>query len=167
MGTVRQLRRGTTAEHSTFTGAVAEVTIDTDKKRIIVHDGVTVGGKITEPSIEDSKSYKSPKKRPNDGTVFTQIHSLGAVPKMIRAYVVIQRAVYGYSVGEELEIGSQAFSNDGGLGFQVSADATSIYIVFGATSNNLIQVLRRDAGFIGQTVALEGNEADVKLIAWA
>lgn len=39
-----QLRRGTTAEHSTFTGLVGEVTIDTTKDTIVVHDGSTVGG---------------------------------------------------------------------------------------------------------------------------
>jgi len=39
-----QLRGGTTAEHSTFTGAVREVTVDTDKKTLVVHDGITVGG---------------------------------------------------------------------------------------------------------------------------
>ena len=39
-----QLRRGSTAQHSTFTGVVAEVTVDTDKKILIVHDGSTVGG---------------------------------------------------------------------------------------------------------------------------
>ena len=39
-----QLRRGTTAEHSAFTGLVGEVTIDTTKDTIVVHDGTTVGG---------------------------------------------------------------------------------------------------------------------------
>jgi hypothetical protein len=39
-----QLRRGTTSEHSTFTGLVGEVTIDTTKDTIVVHDGSTVGG---------------------------------------------------------------------------------------------------------------------------
>ena len=39
-----QLRSGTTAEHSTFTGAVGEVTVDTTKDTLVVHDGVTVGG---------------------------------------------------------------------------------------------------------------------------
>lgn len=39
-----QLRRGTTAEHSTFTGAVGEVTVDTTKDVVVVHDGVTAGG---------------------------------------------------------------------------------------------------------------------------
>jgi hypothetical protein len=39
-----QLRRGTTVEHSTFTGALGEITVDTDKKTLIVHDGATAGG---------------------------------------------------------------------------------------------------------------------------
>ena len=39
-----QLRRGTDAEHSTFTGAVGEVTVDTTNKTLRVHDGSTVGG---------------------------------------------------------------------------------------------------------------------------
>ena len=39
-----QLRRGTTSQHSSFTGAVGEVTIDTDKDEIRIHDGSTAGG---------------------------------------------------------------------------------------------------------------------------
>ena len=39
-----KLRRGTTSQHSTFTGAEGEVTIDTDKDVVVVHDGTTVGG---------------------------------------------------------------------------------------------------------------------------
>ena len=39
-----QIRRGTTAQHAVFTGALAEITYDTDKKTIITHDGSTVGG---------------------------------------------------------------------------------------------------------------------------
>lgn len=37
-------RRGTTAEHSTFVGAQAEITVDTTKVTAVVHDGLTVGG---------------------------------------------------------------------------------------------------------------------------
>ena len=39
-----QFRRGTTTQHSTFTGALAEVTVDTDLDVVVVHDGVTAGG---------------------------------------------------------------------------------------------------------------------------
>lgn len=39
-----QLRRGNTSDHSAFTGVVGEVTIDTTKKTVVVHDGSTAGG---------------------------------------------------------------------------------------------------------------------------
>jgi len=39
-----KLRRGTTAQHNSFQGAEGEVTVDTDKNTLVVHDDVTVGG---------------------------------------------------------------------------------------------------------------------------
>jgi hypothetical protein len=44
MTTAVQHRRGTTAEHSTFTGLEGEVTIDTTKDTAVIHDGVLAGG---------------------------------------------------------------------------------------------------------------------------
>ena len=39
-----QIRRGTTAEHNSFTGAVGEITVDTDKDTVVVHDNSQAGG---------------------------------------------------------------------------------------------------------------------------
>jgi hypothetical protein len=39
-----QLRRGTTAQNNAFTGAVGELTFDTDTNGVRVHDGHTQGG---------------------------------------------------------------------------------------------------------------------------
>jgi hypothetical protein len=39
-----QRRRGTTAAHTSFTGLLGEVTVDTDKEVVVVHDGATAGG---------------------------------------------------------------------------------------------------------------------------
>ena len=44
MPTQIQFRRGTTVEHSTFTGAAGELTVDTTKNTLVVHDGSTAGG---------------------------------------------------------------------------------------------------------------------------
>lgn len=44
MSTQIQRRRGTTSEHSTFTGAAGEITIDSTKNTVVVHDGSTQGG---------------------------------------------------------------------------------------------------------------------------
>ena len=39
-----QFRRGNTAQTAAFTGAYAEITVDTDKRTAVVHDGVSPGG---------------------------------------------------------------------------------------------------------------------------
>ena len=53
-----QLRRGTTSQHSSFTGLVGEVTVDTDKDVVVIHDGSTAGG---EPlATEASVALKAP-----------------------------------------------------------------------------------------------------------
>jgi len=39
-----QIRRGSTQQHTTFTGAEGELTYDTDKRTVVTHDGDTVGG---------------------------------------------------------------------------------------------------------------------------
>jgi hypothetical protein len=44
MTTAIRRRRGTTVQHSTFTGLDGEVTVDTTKKTLVVHDGSTAGG---------------------------------------------------------------------------------------------------------------------------
>lgn len=39
-----QFRRGTASEHTTFTGAIGEITMDTTAKTLRVHDGAKPGG---------------------------------------------------------------------------------------------------------------------------
>lgn len=63
MSTQLKLRRGTTAQHSTFTGASGEVTVDTTKKTVVVHDGTTAGGvplakesQLTSPNVSFQQS---------------------------------------------------------------------------------------------------------------
>ena len=45
MAKLLKLRRGTTTQHGSFTGAEAEVTVDTTKDTIVVHDNSTAGGR--------------------------------------------------------------------------------------------------------------------------
>jgi hypothetical protein len=44
MPTVLQFRRGTTSQNDSFTGALGELSVDTDKDQVRVHDGSTAGG---------------------------------------------------------------------------------------------------------------------------
>lgn len=48
--------RGTTAQHETYTGLPGELTVDTDKNVVVVHDGVTAGG---HPTVPDKFLFKS------------------------------------------------------------------------------------------------------------
>ena len=47
MATQVQFRRGTSGQNDAFTGALAEITVDTTNKVIRVHDGATPGGLIS------------------------------------------------------------------------------------------------------------------------
>lgn len=47
--TTLQLRRGTQAENAAFTGALGEVSVDTTRKLLVVHDGSTSGGNTLAP----------------------------------------------------------------------------------------------------------------------
>ena len=50
MPTQLQLRRGTTSQNDSFTGAVGEVTVDTGTESLRIHDGSTAGGFEVVPS---------------------------------------------------------------------------------------------------------------------
>lgn len=62
-----QIRRGTTQENNDFTGAQGELTMDTQKKGLRVHDGTTQGG-IEVPTAGTADyvvEWQAP--NPNDG----------------------------------------------------------------------------------------------------
>lgn len=44
MATRIKFRRGSTAQHASFTGAAAEITVNSSKDTVVVHDGSTQGG---------------------------------------------------------------------------------------------------------------------------
>ena len=74
MATQIQLRRGTTAQHSGFTGAIAEVTVDTDKNVVVVHNGSTAGGfpLLKEASIGSTvQAYDANTAKTNAAQTFT------------------------------------------------------------------------------------------------
>ena len=72
MPTQVQTRRGTTSQHSSFTGAAGELTVDTDKKTVVVHDGSTAGGA---PLLREDQS-NLPTSAPTTG-IYNASGSLG------------------------------------------------------------------------------------------
>jgi len=68
MATQLQFRRGNTAQTAVFTGAVAEITVDTDLNTLVVQDGVTAGGHYIARAGDTQSAYD----QANTGTVLAQ-----------------------------------------------------------------------------------------------
>jgi hypothetical protein len=101
MTTQIKRRRGTTTEHSTFTGAEGELTIDTTKDTVVVHDGSTAGG---HPLAKESSITG---KVDTSGDTMTGDLSFGDNDKAI------------FGAGSDLEIyhdGSASYVSDVGTG---------------------------------------------------
>ena len=56
MATQVQFRRGTTLQNNAFTGALGEITVDTDLKTLRIHDGTTAGGGSTVVTLAGSQT---------------------------------------------------------------------------------------------------------------
>lgn len=95
-------RRGTTAENDAFTGAEGEITVDTQKHELRVHDGTTQGG-FTIPTTEtmDSASKSLDNLSANGEARFTNKANsdLSNIPSNIDYVVDYQRptAQNGYT----------------------------------------------------------------------
>ena len=84
MATILQLRRGTSTQHASFTGAVGEVTVDTTKATLVVHDGSTAGGSplATESYVTSQIQTKDNSDEITEGSTnlyFTNARARGAV----------------------------------------------------------------------------------------
>ena len=99
MATQLQLRRGTTAENDVFTGAVGELTMDTDTKGLRVHDGNTTGGfdvpvlvAVQRPTADNNYTWY---RKYSDGWVEQGgIDNTGAGTKTITFPIVMKDANY-------------------------------------------------------------------------
>jgi hypothetical protein len=122
MSTQIQRRRGTTAQHSTFTGANAELTVDTDKEVVVVHDGTTAGGyPLMRENASNSALALGSAGTPSlkfTGDTNTGIYSPGADQLAVatngvgRLFVDASGNVgVGTSPGAQLDILSSGFSN--------------------------------------------------------
>ncbi len=75
-----QLRRGSTAEHAEFTGALGEVTFDTTAKTLRLHDGETPGGTpLARQSDLDAADYVIETYRKSDGSMWYRRYKSGWV----------------------------------------------------------------------------------------
>jgi cell wall assembly regulator SMI1 len=57
MATQVQFRRGTTSQNNAFTGAIGEITYDTEVKTLRLHDGSTAGGGATVATLSGTQTF--------------------------------------------------------------------------------------------------------------
>ena len=122
MATILQLRRGTTTQHNAFTGAVGEVTVDTTKDTVVVHDGTTVGGKplATEEFVTSAIQTKDNSDEITEGAT--------------NLYFTNARATAAVSVTDSGGDGSLAYNSTTGVITYTGPSATDVRAHFSAVT---------------------------------
>lgn len=124
-----QLRRGTTAQTNAFTGTLAEVTVDTDKDVLVVHDGVTAGGFPVAARANADGTISLIKK---DGTIIGSINATGLFNNTLTSTATDQALTAAQ--GKVLNDTKQASSTAFGVG-QTYQDVTASRVL-GTTYTN-------------------------------
>ena len=93
MAKLLKLRRGTTSQHSSFTGAEGEVTVDTDKETLVVHDGSTAGGHpVAAEDMANVSSASIAGRLANDSLATSKL-AAGALPSDVTVATAITIAI--------------------------------------------------------------------------
>lgn len=143
--------RGTTAQHETYTGLPGELTVDTDKHVVVVHDGSTAGGvpmaradhRHPEYSIGTASGTVSGTTKLSDATNSTSGADSGvaATPKAVKA-------AYDKAVEAKNAADAAASSNDPWNIFPMNVPIAVYGVTFGGSDG-------RRAIMPGETVARE------------
>ena len=148
MAKLLKLRRGTTTQHGSFTGAEGEVTIDTTKDTAVVHDGSTTGGTpLAKEDMSNVSSSNIAGRLSNDSITPSKIGA-GALPSdvtvasanivdgtIVNADVNGSAAIAGTKVSPDF--GSQDITTTGNLNCKdITLSDTSPVITFTDTDNN-------------------------------
>jgi len=138
-----QFRRGTTSQHSTFTGVVGEITVDTDKNTAVVHDGSTAGGHPLATSLADlGVTASAADLNATDVTTLGTVEASKVVTADANGDVTFpdgEKAIFG--AGSDLQIyhdGSNSYISDQGTG-NLRILAEDFRVVDAANSETMIQ----------------------------
>ena len=114
MAKLLKLRRGSTTQHASFTGAEGEVTIDTTKDTAVVHDGAQAGGRpLAREDMSNVSSASIAGQLGTDSIATTKIAG-GALPTDVtvtNANVVSNAAIAGTKISPDF--GSQNITTTG------------------------------------------------------
>ena len=183
MAKLLKLRRGTTSQHSSFTGAEGEVTVDTTKDTVVVHDGSTAGGTplakesaVTAiPAVidEDNMSSDSATRPPSQQSVKAYVDAIPDVidednfasnsatrppsQQSVGAYITTQNALKANISGVEFT-GVVGLKGSDQLKFYDDDDSDFVHIKSPtALTGSTTYVLPVDDGSAGQLLKTDGS----------
>ena len=155
MAKLLKLRRGTTTQHASFTGAEGEVTVDTTKDTTVVHDGSTAGGTpLAKEDMSNVSSASIAGRLSNDSIAPSKIGA-GTLPSDVT--VASANIVNGTIVGADI-------ANDTITATQLANGAANVNVLLnGAVTNAKVNSSAAIAGtkispnFGSQTIATTGQ----------
>ena len=132
-----QLRRGTTAQHGSFTGAQGELTVDTDKNALVLHDGATAGGiQMARESVVNVLDYgASPTESAANNTTYIQ-NAINAVNTAGGGIVFIPEGTY--TINADIEVKANVILQGEGVGSIITGDASASPIEFKVVGDNSV-----------------------------
>ena len=171
MAKLLKLRRGSTSQHSSFTGAEGEVTVDTDKDVLVVNDGSTAGGHPLAAEDMSNVSSASIAGRLATDSIATSKIAAGALPTDVtvasanisgnltiaNADVNSDAAIAGTKISPDF--GSQNIVTTGTLGSgNVTISNTQPTITFTYTDHNPdYKIQNADGGLIFNDTTNQAN----------
>jgi len=154
--TIVQIRRGTTAQTASFTGALAEITVDTDQKTIVVHDGVTLGGTTLSTKAFTQAAFDAANSATGTVGALAYTHANAAFDKANSANALAQAA---------FNAANTATGTVGALAFDKANAAYDFAntIALGAISNVSLTFSNTASGTIPAVNTLKPGEPSINL----
>lgn len=143
-----QFRRGNTIQNSSFVGAEGEVTVDTSKKTIVVHDGSTTGGNPLTTSADLTTANVSE----SSNLYFTNARVYSNVIGLLNTNTVVEGSNQYFTNARA----RAALSSGTGVNFNSSTGAISISQNVDSTANVTFQniLVTGNLTVTGNTVSL-------------
>lgn len=128
-------------------------------------DDVLTKAAILALSPISAKPFVSTGQTITSAALLTIAHSLGAKPPLYNFYIKCTTAEHGWSIGDEIELGSNLNMTDLGTNraSPVYTDATNIYIQFTNTATVILQANKAT----GAAAAFTNANWDIYVRAWA
>lgn len=136
--TIVQIRRGSTAQTATFTGALAELTVDTDLNTLVVHDGVTVGGHYLATSNDLNSTVDLAQ------AAFDQANSAGSNAVVVAAY---NHANAAFDQANSATDSAQSAYNQANTGTSLAQEVYDFAntLIGGSATDNVARLLAQSA----------------------